>query len=138
MGFKFERLEIWQRSIEYIDTVYDVAQAFPKEERFNLVSQIRRAATSIALNIAEGSTGQTDAEQARFLGMALRSLLETVACLHLARRRGYIADDGFQKAYADAQRLAVKIQAMRRHLAPDAPWVRDPDRPYDTFREDNE
>jgi len=122
MGFKFERLEIWQRSIEYIDTVYDVAQAFPKEERFNLVSQIRRAATSIALNIAE----------------ALRSLLETVACLHLARRRGYIADDGFQKAYADAQRLAVKIQAMRRHLAPDAPWVRDPDRPYDTFREDNE
>ena len=80
MAFKFEQLDIWQQSLDYIDTIYDIAADLPEEERFNMRSQVTRAATSINLNIAEGSTGQTDAEQARFLGLALRSLIETVAC----------------------------------------------------------
>ncbi|MGE5376633.1 MAG: four helix bundle protein [Bacteroidota bacterium] len=51
-----------------------------------------RAATSVALNIAEGSQGQSDAEQARFLGMKIRSLIETVACEQVIQRRNYIQD----------------------------------------------
>ena len=86
MSFKFEKLEIWQLALDYIDLIYEIAASLPHEEEFNLKSQIRRAATSIALNIAEGSTGQSDAEQARFLGMALRSLIETIACQHLIHR----------------------------------------------------
>ncbi len=82
MAFKFERLEVWHLSMDYIDTAYNIAAQLPEVERFNLASQLRRAATSVALNIAEGSTGQSDAEQARFLGLAIRSLVETVACLH--------------------------------------------------------
>ena len=92
MGFKFEQLEVWQLSLDYIDLAYGIAEKLPTDERFNLSSQLKRAATSISLNIAEGSTGQTDAEQARFLGMALRSAIETVACLHIIRRRGYFDD----------------------------------------------
>ena len=84
MPFKFERLEVWQMSLDYIDLIYEIASELPRSEEYNLKSQIRRAATSVALNIAEGSTGQTDAEQARFLGLAIRSLLETVACQHRA------------------------------------------------------
>ena len=80
MGFKFEQLQVWDLALEYIDLVYEIAEQLPRSEEYNLKSQIKRAATSVALNIAEGSTGQTDAEQARFLGLALRSLLETVAC----------------------------------------------------------
>ena len=80
MPFKFENLDVWHLALDYIDRIYDLADQLPRSEDFNLTSQIRRAATSVALNIAEGSTGQTDAEQARFLGMALRSLIETVAC----------------------------------------------------------
>jgi four helix bundle protein len=87
MAYKFERLEVWQPAVEYIDLIYIVGEALPRHEEYNLKSQITRAATSIALNIAEGSTGQSDAEQHRFLGMALRSLIETVACLHLIKRR---------------------------------------------------
>ena len=60
-----------------------MVQYLPEIEKFNLVSQIRRAATSIPLNIAEGSTGQSDLELNRFLGLALRSYLETIACLDL-------------------------------------------------------
>jgi four helix bundle protein len=77
MPFKFEKLEVWRMAMEYIDTIYLVAEKLPRSEDYNLKSQITRAATSVALNIAEGSTGQTDTEQARFLGLALRSLVET-------------------------------------------------------------
>lgn len=70
--------------LEYLDLLYELAKTFPAEEKYNLTSQRQRAATSIVLNIAEGSTGQSDAEQNRFLGLALRSYLETVACLDIA------------------------------------------------------
>ena len=67
MAYKFEKLEVWQMAVEYIELIYKIAELLPKNEEYNLRSQITRAATSIALNIAEGSTGQSDAEQNRFL-----------------------------------------------------------------------
>ena len=75
--YEFQRLEIYQLALDYVDLTYSLAARLPKNEDFNLKSQILRAATSVALNIAEGSTSQSDAEQSRFLGMALRSLIET-------------------------------------------------------------
>jgi four helix bundle protein len=80
MPYKFEQLDVWKLALDYIDLIYKLAEKLPRGEEYNLKSQITRAATSIALNIAEGSQGQSDAEQARFLGMAIRSLIETVAC----------------------------------------------------------
>jgi four helix bundle protein len=59
---KFEKLEVWQLAIEYTDLCYWLAEQLPKREEYNLSSQLRRAAVSVALNIAEGSTGQSDAE----------------------------------------------------------------------------
>ena len=117
---------MWQLAVEYIDLIYEIADRLPRHEGFNLKSQIRRAATSVALNIAEGSTGQTDAEQARFLGLALRSLIETVACQHLISRRGYLPDSPqLREAYRKSETLARKLQAMRRAIAPERPWVRE-------------
>ena len=117
MPFKFEKLEIWQLVLEYIDLIYEIAAQLPKTEEYNLKSQIVRAATSIALNIAEGSTGQTNAEQARFLSMAQRSLIETVACPHLIHRRQLLADpEPLREVYRRADVLAAKIQGMRRSL----------------------
>ena len=53
--YKFEKLEVWQLALDYVDQVYALTEALPDKERYNLTSQARRAATSIALNIAEGS-----------------------------------------------------------------------------------
>jgi four helix bundle protein len=117
MAFKFEQLEVWQLALDYVDLIYEIADRLPRSEEFNLKSQIVRAATSIALNIAEGSTGQTDSEQARFLGMALRSLVETVACQHLIRRRSLVAEEQLlDQAYCQAEALAVKLQAMKKAI----------------------
>ena len=69
-----------------------------------------RAANSIALNVAEGSTGLSDPEQDRFLRIAIRSLLETVACLHLINRRDYLDDTGpLREAYRDSETLFAKL-----------------------------
>lgn len=87
MAYKFEKLEVWQLALKYTDLIYDLAGQLPRAEEYNLKSQLIRTATSITLNIAEGSTGQSNAEQARFLGLAIRSLTETVACQHLIHRR---------------------------------------------------
>ncbi|MFZ1793176.1 MAG: four helix bundle protein [Anaerolineae bacterium] len=126
MAFKFEKLEVWQMSLEYIDTCYAIAEKLPASENFNLASQIRRAATSINLNIAEGSTGQTDIEQARFLGLAIRSLIETVACQHIISRREYWSDkESLRIAYQKADSLLNKLIAMRKAINPAQGWLRE-------------
>lgn len=117
MPYKFEKLEVWQMAVEYVDMVYRLADLLPKNEEYNLRSQIIRAATSIALNIAEGSTGQSDAEQNRFLGMALRSLIETVACLHLIKRRNYVPNEDARPVYEFSEKLSIKLQAFRKALS---------------------
>jgi four helix bundle protein len=117
MPYKFEQLDVWTLALDYIDLVYKVAENLPRSEEYNLRSQITRAATSVALNIAEGSQGQSDAEQARFLGMAIRSLIETVACQQIIQRRNYLQDtELLQKMYNDSQVLARMLQGFRNSL----------------------
>jgi four helix bundle protein len=87
MKFKFENLIIWQKAMDYGENIFQLSNQFPKEEIYNLTSQLRRAVDSIALNISEGSIGQSNLEQKRFIGLAVRSLAEVATCLHKAKRR---------------------------------------------------
>lgn len=118
VAYKFEKLEVWQLALEYTDLIYAIVEQLPRSEDFNLKSQLARAATSVVLNIAEGSTSQSDAEQARFIGMAIRSVTETVACQHLINRRGYLKDtELLRHAYRFSEKLFAKLQAFRSSLA---------------------
>lgn len=116
MSFKFEKLEVWQDSMEIGYEVHLATRKFPKDELYVLTPQIKRAADSIALNIAEGSTGQTNAEFSKFLGYAIRSAIEVVSCLFIAKRRRIISEEDFQKGYSNLDVLVRKIQALRRTL----------------------
>jgi four helix bundle protein len=127
MTYKFENLEVWQRSLEYADQIHEIADRLPKHERYNLADQMTRAANSIALNVAEGSTGLSDAEQDRFLRIALRSLLETVASLHLINRRDYLDDPTpLRDAYRESEILFAKLQAFRSSLDTDSTVQEEP------------
>jgi len=137
MPFKFEKLEVWNLALEYIDLAYEIASQLPKSEEYNLKSQIIRAATSVALNIAEGSTAQTDQEQARFLGLAIRSLLETVACQHVIRRRGLLrGEERVRDAYSRAEMLAAKLHTLRKTISPKQNWLRESDESYEATARD--
>lgn len=116
MTYKFEKPEIYQLSLEYLDLLYTLAEKLPRTEEYNLRPQVIRAGTSIVLNIAEGSTTQSNPEQSRFLGMALRSLIETVACHHIMKRRKFADSTDLSKMYEFSQKLFAKIQAMIRAL----------------------
>ncbi|MFD2531866.1 four helix bundle protein [Gracilimonas halophila] len=116
MPFKFEKLEVWQLAMDLSNKVYDLIRNMPKTEEFNLSSQIRRAVTSISLNIAEGSTGQSDSEQVRFLRYAHRSLMEVVGCLILMKERNYLAIEKYDELYSDAEKLSAKLFAMKNYL----------------------
>ena len=114
--YKFQKLQVYQLALAYVDSIYVLAMQLPDKERFNLSSQVERAATSIVLNIAEGSTGQSDAEQNRFLGLALRSYLETIACLDLINRRAYIAAEDLSALREQGHQLFIKLSAFRKSL----------------------
>jgi four helix bundle protein len=113
MAFKFEKLEVWQLALEMANNIHLLTRSFPKEEMFSLTSQIKRAADSVALNIAEGSTGQSDAEQQRFLGYAQRSALEVVCGLHLSFKRSYIRNENFDIFYNELTVLVKRIQSFK-------------------------
>ncbi|MFW5872379.1 MAG: four helix bundle protein [bacterium] len=91
--YKIEKLEVWQISLELNDFVYGLISVLPDNEKYNLSSQLQRAVTSISLNIAEGSTGTTDKEQANFLKFSRRSCMEIIGCTKISLRREYIRED---------------------------------------------
>lgn len=117
MSFKFEKLKVWQKAVDLSDNIDQLTRTFPKHEIFILTSQIKRAADSVSLNIAEGSTGQSNPEFNRFLGYALRSNIEVVGCLHLAKRRRYLDETNFSKIYGDCEELLVMINALMNSLS---------------------
>ena len=114
--YKFQKLEVYKLALEYVKTIYFLRQNLPDRERFNLISQIERAATSIALNIAEGSTGQSNPEQKRFLGLAIRSYLETIACLDLIEHLEYLSGPETKPIREQGHQLFIKLSAFRKAL----------------------
>lgn len=116
MQFKFEKLIIWQKAMEYGENIYRLSYKFPKEEVFNLTSQMRRAGDSIALNISEGSIGHSNPEFKKFVGYSIRSLAEVVTCMHKASRRNYISEQEFKEYYTYAFNLMNMMVAFKEKI----------------------
>ncbi|MCY7309397.1 MAG: four helix bundle protein [Chitinophagaceae bacterium] len=116
MAFRFEELKVWHIAADLSNEIDLLAKTFPIEERFSLASQNKRAADSVVLNIAEGSTGQSTPEFKRFLGIVLRSAVEVVACLYLAHKRKYVANEIYQKHYDGYEILCKMITKLRSSM----------------------
>ena len=116
MAFKFENLKVWEKAVDLTGDVSELVKSFPKDELYILTSRIKIACDSISLNIAEGSTGQTTPDFKRFLGYALRSAIEVVGCLYLAKRRNLINIKDFETLYNKLTELVKSIQALRKSL----------------------
>ena len=113
MVFKFENLRVFRSAATLSNRIDRLVDKFPKKELFSLGSQIKRSADSVVLNIAEGCTGQTTGDFRRFLGIALRSAIEVVACLYLAFTRNYFSEQEYKSLYEEYEVLVKMITRLR-------------------------
>ncbi len=116
MAFKFENLKVWQKAIDLSLLVDNLTKQFPKAELFILTSQIKRACDSISLNIAEGSTNQSNPKFARFLTYSIRSNIEVVSCLHLAIKRNIMNQEDFNLIYKQCEEIHAMLIALKNSL----------------------
>lgn len=110
--FAFDKLDIYHQSLDIAASVYLLTQDFPADERFGLTNQLRRAASSITLNISEGSGRASGKDFAHFLIQARGSAYEVVGALNLAVRLGYLEQDRLPETVAQIQTLCAKITAL--------------------------
>ena len=114
--FNFEKLEVWQKAIDFADLIYKETQAFPSEERFGPTNQFRQAAVSISSNLAEGSSRSSKIDFARFTEIAAGSVFETVSQAFIARRQSFFSEDQFRNVYSDAKQLSRMLSGLRKSL----------------------
>ena len=105
----FKELKVWQKAIELTVEIYKITSSFPSEEKFGLVSQLRRASVSTSSNIAEGSGRNSNKEFVHFLSISIGSAYETETQLIISRRLNYMEDIKFEE-------LITKITEIQRML----------------------
>src|SRR5947209_12772559 len=116
----YRDLVVWQDSMDLVVAIYRITAAFPREERYSLVDQLRRAAVSVPSNIAEGHGRSRTGDYLRHLSVAVGSLGEVETQVLIARRLEYIADDDQRRLVdswnASAKMLGGLIRSLRRRL----------------------
>ena len=111
--FSFEDLEVWQEAVDFADKCLDIIERIQTDRRhYRLVEQLESAATSPALNIAEGKGRFSKKEFVHFLYIARGSLFETVTLLVIFNRRGWIKDIEFTEVKRDAAKLGKRISSL--------------------------
>jgi len=118
MAGNFRSLKAWQFADDLVIAVYEATKTFPHDERYGLIQQMRRAAISVAANIAEGATRSSEKEYAQFLSVARGSLAELEYHLHISRRLGYLNEAAYQRLLElhreTARTLHGLLQAIKR------------------------
>jgi len=123
-----KKLDAWNLAMELVLKIYRTTEVFPKEERYNLTDQLRRAAVSIPCNIAEGAARHTRKEFVNFLHIAQGSLSELDTLIELAMRLNYIpAEEGYSLS-AHMDRVDKTVSGLIRHQRSAAQDARSADR----------
>lgn len=112
MGFKFESLDVWKRSIDY--EMFTLAQTLPKEYQFSLGEQLRRASLSVPTNIAEGSGRDNPNEKKYFFRIAKGSVYEVVSLMVIIGKRGYLNHEKYRLHYQEANEIASILSTLTK------------------------
>jgi len=112
--FSFEKLDAYVYARDLVKNIYELQKQFPREELFALGSQVRRAATSITANIAEGSGRNSNKEKSHFIEIAFGSLTEVFSELQTAQDLGYITENSLNNLRPQFSRLAKILSGLRK------------------------
>jgi len=120
MGFRFLNFPIYKEVKVFNKNIYKLSFSFPRSEQFELASQLRRASSSILLNIAEGSAKKSDAEFNRFILIANGSTTEIVAILDIALDQAYITREQYQVFIENCENISRQLYGFSRRLTKQA------------------
>ncbi|MFK7602684.1 four helix bundle protein [Deinococcus sp. SM5_A1] len=109
---------MYSLALDFAAEVCRLSERFPDHERFGLTNQMRRAAVSVSLNIAEGRGRGTDREFIRFLMISRGSLFEVVSASQIAHRLNYLDTDGLNILRQQARTLSAKLMTLIKRLGP--------------------
>ena len=108
----FEKLNVWQEALDLIERIYQETKAYPEDEKFGLVSQMRRASISICSNIAEGTSRISTKDRSHFLTMAFGSTMELLSQIIISNKLHFLKDD----VYLELRELTMKASNMINSL----------------------
>lgn len=111
-----ERLEVWERAVDFVVRVYKMTESFPREEKFGLTSQIRLAAVSVPANIAEGAARQSNKEFSYYLSNAQGSVSELATEMLIARKLGYVSEQLYQSDNEELTSIGRMIFGLARSV----------------------
>jgi len=114
--FGFEKLDVWQKAVDFANEVYGATRQFPTGERYGLTSQVRRAAVSISSNIAEGSGRSSRKDFAHFIEIAYGSLMEVVSQVQVACHQAFLKPVERDSLYVKAEELARMLSGLKVSL----------------------
>ncbi|WP_310557349.1 four helix bundle protein [Flavobacterium sp.] len=112
--YSFEKLIVWQKSIDFSTEVDKITRNYPKEELFGMVSQMRRCAVSISSNIAEGSGRQSSKDKARFTEIAYGSALELLNQFIISLKLDYITEDLYQERRKILEEITFMLDKLHK------------------------
>ena len=114
--YSFEKLDIWQLAIKLSVEIYKLTNTFPEEEKFGIVSQLRRASNSVSANIAEGVSRFSEKDKRRFIQIAYGSAVEVLSHLILSNKLGLLDDDQLSEVRKIIQELTNKLNSFHNSI----------------------
>ena len=114
--YSFEKLEVWKEAIQLAVKTYKITDLYPAEEKFGLISQMRRCSVSISSNIAEGTARLTNKDKAHFMTIASSSTLELINQVIISKKLEFISEENYKNIRFEVESITKKINALRNHF----------------------
>lgn len=114
-----KKLKVWQDAVDFVPKVYLILRSFPDDEKFGLTSQIRRASTSVSINIAEGAARSSKKDFTRFLYISMGSISELDTLFEISLKLKYLSTEDYESLIADLDKLSAMLNGLIKHLKKD-------------------
>lgn len=109
-------LKVWQQSLDFVPKVYEILQSFPEEEKFGLSSQIRRASTSVSINIAEGAVQSSKNKFMRFLYISMGSVSELDTLFEISLKLNYLSTQEYDTLMEELNTISAMLNGLIKTL----------------------
>jgi len=112
--YSFEKLEVWKESVELVKIIYRITDEFPDEERFGLVSQLRRASISISSNLSEGTSRRTNKDKAHFTTISFSSAMEVLNQIIISKELQFISEEDYLELREKISKITNMLNSLRK------------------------